>query len=123
LLISLAAHLATAPLIAYRFGTFSVIAPIANLIVLPFVPFLMLGGILAACFGAIVPSFALSVSAPISWLLGLTILVIQMIAGIPHVSLTAMNIAFEDILITYGILGVLGALIVFKTSQNTQEKL
>lgn len=44
---SLGAIIMTAPIVAHYFGTFSVIAPLANLLVLPTVPYLMLFGSLA----------------------------------------------------------------------------
>ena len=44
---SLGAIVCTAPLIANYFGTFSVVAPLANLLVLPMIPYLMLFGALA----------------------------------------------------------------------------
>lgn len=44
---SCGAIIMTAPLVAYYFGTFSVIAPLANLLILPTVPYLMLVGALA----------------------------------------------------------------------------
>jgi competence protein ComEC len=43
---SMGAIICTAPLIAYYFGTVSVIAPLANLLVLPMIPYLMLFGAL-----------------------------------------------------------------------------
>jgi competence protein ComEC len=44
---SLGAIVCTAPLIANYFGTFSLVAPLANLLVLPMIPYLMLFGALA----------------------------------------------------------------------------
>lgn len=44
---SLGAIVCTAPIIAHYFGTFSVVAPLANLLILPLVPYLMLFGALA----------------------------------------------------------------------------
>ena len=44
---SLGAILCTAPIIAHYFGTLSTVAPLANLLVLPLVPYLMLFGALA----------------------------------------------------------------------------
>ncbi len=44
---TLGAIIATAPLVAFHFGTFSLVAPLANAVLLPFVPILMLLGALA----------------------------------------------------------------------------
>lgn len=44
---TIGAIIMTAPIIAFHFGTFSVIAPLANLLVLPFIPWIMLFGALS----------------------------------------------------------------------------
>lgn len=48
-----AAQIFTLPLIFYYFKGFSILAPLANLIVLPFIPVLMLGSFLSIIFGKI----------------------------------------------------------------------
>lgn len=50
---TLSAQLATLPITMFYFGGFSTIAPLSNLIVLPFIPYLMLGSFLALFFGKI----------------------------------------------------------------------
>lgn len=53
LLTTLAAQVFTVPLIFYHFKNISLIAPVANIFVLPFVPYLMIGSFLALIFGKI----------------------------------------------------------------------
>lgn len=80
---SLGAHLATAPLIAIYFGTFSFIAPLANLLILPLVPVIMFGGLLAALFGSLVPPLAHIVMAPFSWLIDFVLSLNHQLASLP----------------------------------------
>ncbi len=53
LVTTLSAIVFTSPLILWQFGRFSVIAPLANLLVLPLIPLLMLFGFMAVIFGLI----------------------------------------------------------------------
>ena len=46
------------PILAFHFGTISLISPIANTLVLPLIPAAMLSGILLVCIGSLVPFFA-----------------------------------------------------------------
>lgn len=50
-LVTLAAQILTLPVIAYSFGTVSLVAPITNLLILPMVSLLMVFGILTSIFG------------------------------------------------------------------------
>lgn len=109
--VSLGAHLATAPLIAHTFGSFSVIAPLANSIVLPLIPLAMLFSFLASVVGVfswgptgIIASFS-------DWFLQLILQIIQMLARLPYASvkvflgLIAMWVSFVGL----GIFMLLGA--------------
>ena len=67
--VTLSAQLATAGLIAYKFGQISLIAPLSNLLVMPFIPLLMLLGFVSAIAGILVPSIAfMTIGRPINWL-------------------------------------------------------
>ncbi len=68
--VTLAAQLATAGLVAYKFGQISLIAPMSNLIVMPLIPFLMFLGFASALAGILVPSIAfIAIGRPINWML------------------------------------------------------
>ncbi len=56
--VTLAAQIATAGLVIYKFGQISLLAPLSNLIVIPLIPFLMLLGSIAAVVGLLLPQFA-----------------------------------------------------------------
>ena len=90
--VSLAAQLATLPLILLHFGRLSLISPLANLLMAPFVPLAMLGAVLGAAAGPFVgiPVVGLA-AAPVSlaaWL-PLTAMVRSagLLADVPFASL------------------------------------
>jgi competence protein ComEC len=90
--VSVAAQLATLPLILLHFGRLSIISPLANLLMAPFVPLAMLGAVLGAVAGPFVgvPVVGL-LAAPISlaaWL-PLTAMVrsAALLADVPFASL------------------------------------
>lgn len=58
LTVTLAAQLFVIPLIAYHFGTVSLMAPLSNLLALPIIPALMGAGFLSAAFGIFSPFLA-----------------------------------------------------------------
>jgi competence protein ComEC len=84
--VSLAAHLATAPLIVFTFESFSIIAPLANIIILPFIPLAMLASFLAAAVGVLVPVSFYWLAAPLNQFLLFILRTIQLLAGVPHAS-------------------------------------
>ncbi len=71
------------PLLAYYFGVFSIVSPLATLLVLPVLPFLLLSGTLAAVFGV----FILAIGHIIGWLAWLSascmLVIINGFANIP----------------------------------------
>ena len=52
---TLAAQAAVLPLIYYKFGSFSVLSPLVNVLVVPIVPFIMAGGFILGIIGLISP--------------------------------------------------------------------
>lgn len=56
--VTLAAQLATAGLVVYKFGQFSVVAPLTNLLIMPIIPLLMLIGFVSAVVGLLLPQFS-----------------------------------------------------------------
>lgn len=73
---SLAAQVFTTPLIVWHFGGISLVAPLANLFVLPFVPLLMLGSFLALIGGKIL-------AAPTWILFEIILAIIHFFASLP----------------------------------------
>ena len=102
-MISLAAHLMTAPLIAHVFGSFSLIAPLANLIVLPLIPLVMLGAFMAAGLGIFLPTQAPMYALPIGQAIDAVLSLIQILAKIPtaavvtHVDTAVMLVSYASL--------------------------
>lgn len=67
---TISAQIATFPVLVLAFGTFSNVAIVANLLVLPFVPLAMLLVFLCGIFAIFFPLFAMQLAYPAQWLLG-----------------------------------------------------
>jgi competence protein ComEC len=89
--VSLAAQLATLPLILLHFGRLSLISPLANLLVAPVVPLAMLGALICALVGPLLVAPAVHlVLAPVSLLAWLPLAAMvrggALLAGVPFAS-------------------------------------
>jgi competence protein ComEC len=86
LLASIAAQIFTLPLLLYYFGRVSLIAPIANILVLPIIPLAMLNGFLTGLLGLVWLQFALPF-AFVSWsLLSYILKAVEVLASLPFAS-------------------------------------
>lgn len=87
LAVTLAAQIFTTPLILYYFGRFSLIAPVANIFVLPLVPMIMLFSFFALVMAFIFMPLANFLVA-LSWiLLKIMLVVVHIFAHIPFASI------------------------------------
>lgn len=81
---STCAHIMTLPLIMWRFENMSIIAPIANLFVLPLVPLAMLLTFVTGIAGMVLPhGLASTLALPATGVLGYCIGTAQLFAGLP----------------------------------------
>lgn len=92
---SMSAYIVTMPLIMALFGNLSIIAPVANLLILPLVPLVMLLAFIAGIFGMSTP-LAPVLGLPLKILLALMLGTMNMLASVPMASLKipANSIAF-----------------------------
>lgn len=112
---TLAALFFTLPLLLYNFGIFSLIAPLANILVVPFIPLSMLMGFLAAASALIWPPFGIF-AGWFAWLpLTYEIKVIQWLARFPVVETRVPLAVFLGM---YGIIIV----VVYKITQSAKLK-
>lgn len=88
LAVTVAAGLFTAPIIALTFGTTSLISPLTNLLVVPLIPWLMLGGTLTAATALLVPPLSLMVAVPTDWLTRLTLTIVESSAKVSLASVS-----------------------------------
>ncbi len=78
-----AAQIATAPVILFSFGTYSSYALIANMLVLPLIPFAMLLTFLAGIAGVAVPAVAVIIGWPAAMVMKYMTWVIHWVASLP----------------------------------------
>lgn len=78
----LSAQTFTAPLIFYYFGTISLISPLSNIILAPFITPIMSLSIVYALIGSIFPSLNMAVSYPLHILLFIFLHVVQYLSGL-----------------------------------------
>lgn len=82
---TMAAEVMTLPLIMMTFGQLSLVALLANAIIVPLVPIAMLLGAVAGTAGALIPSLAGWLAWPASLLLGFMLDVVRVLSSIPSV--------------------------------------
>jgi ComEC/Rec2-related protein len=121
---TLSAELMTLPLILMTFSQLSVIALIANALIVPLVPLAMLLSALAAGAGAIVPQFAGWLAFPARLLLTYMLDVVHMMSSIPSV-LIHRSISLSYMLTIYALVLALLVLTYRKLPRvkNYDEKL
>jgi competence protein ComEC len=80
---TIAAQLATLPLILFIFGNLSIISILANLMVVPLIPIAMLATLAAGVAGMLVPTLAGWIAVPANYLMSYMVQVIQILASLP----------------------------------------
>ncbi len=98
---SFAAQIMTLPLIMFIFARFSIVGFLANIIVVPMVPFAMLFSLFAGLAGMIVPSVSGWIALPARLLLNLMLWIADLFANIPHANLV-ISISAIGMALMYG---------------------
>lgn len=80
---TIAAQIATLPIIIVAFGAFSNVALIGNMMILPLVPLAMLMVFMSGIIALSIPAISIIIAAPTTWLLGYMTTVAQQLASIP----------------------------------------
>jgi len=102
---TLSAMVTTTPLILYQFGRLSLIAPIANMLVLPFIPIIMAFG-----FGMVLIALVFPVLGPLlawpTWLLLESVLrIIELLAAAPFASIEFGSFHWVLLVALYAVIG------------------
>ncbi len=105
-LITISAQAAVLPIIINSFGSFSLLSVFANVLILPFVPIVMLGGFLLIIIGSVNLLTAQILSWPIWLILFYQIEVIKIFAGLPFGFVSFEKFGFLFIGVYY--LGLVG---------------
>ncbi|MFA5746814.1 MAG: ComEC/Rec2 family competence protein [Candidatus Paceibacterota bacterium] len=97
---TLSAQIATLPILIYNFGSFSLIAPLANILVLPAIPWLMALGFIFVLAGIVLPALGWLLSWPVSALLIYCTKAVDICASLPFAQL-ALNISPSWLFLVY----------------------
>lgn len=100
---TLAAQAFALPFIAVIFGEVSLISPLANVLVVPFIPFAMLMTFTVGVVGMISPVLALWLALPVRALMTLTVWVVERLSTIPWAQ-TSVKLRPWQAICMYGLL-------------------
>lgn len=103
-LITISAQIATLPIIIHSFGSYSLSSVFANILVLPFVPIVMIGGIVSVMMGFVSLSIGQIIAIPILLILSFQIYVIKFFAGFNIGYFSFENVSFLFYFIYYVVL-------------------
>lgn len=104
---TMAAQVLTLPIIIYYFGVVSIIAPIANVLIVPILPYIMMSGFAAMLVGIINVSLAKVIVLPA--FLGLSFLLntVEVLTNLPHTYFVVEKVGLQFVFVYYFILIVL----------------
>jgi competence protein ComEC len=102
---TLAAQAFTLPILVYNFGRIPIISPIANILILPLIPFVTILGFIVALIGIFWQGLAQILSWPIWLLITYNLKVIDFSSNIPWASLVFENAHWILVVVSYLILG------------------
>lgn len=117
LLATVAAQLLTLPISIFVFGYYSAYALLANVLVVPLIPFTMLLTFITGIVGLIMPALAPLTGLPVVWIINYMTAVVSWIAGLPGAR-TEIHIGAAGVVISYVIIA---ALIVFLWRQTKHD--
>lgn len=105
-LVTLAATVLTTPIILYHFGRFSLISLLANLLILPAQPLVMICGGLTTGAGLIFLPLGQAL-AWLAWLpLAWTVWVVERLAGVPYASIEVARLPFGAVAGSYALIAL-----------------
>jgi len=107
LVISLSAWLGVAPLVAYYFGTVSLISAIANVFIVLFMPFILAGGFIYLFMSFVLPIFATWVALSLEFIIDILILLAVGFQNVPFSHLYVERFPIPMLFIYYGLIFVL----------------
>jgi competence protein ComEC len=104
---TLATQIAVLPLLLYHIGEFSLIAPLANTLVLPAVPFAMLAAFLTGTIGAFLPSVGVLCGLIARWPLEYITTLATYLGALPFASFMVPPFSWGWVVGAYGIMAAL----------------
>ena len=119
---TLCAQIVTAPYVLYLFGGVSVIAPVANILVLPLIPFIMLLVFLVGLIGMAYMPFAAFIGVVPSALLSLQVMIIDRLSSISWAR-TEFEISVGTMIFGFALIAVFSTVLYQSTGRNRQAGL
>lgn len=116
LTMTLAAQLGTLPILIFHFGRLSLISPIANILIVPILSFIMIGGMILIFFGLIWLPLGKIIVWPIWFLLTYLVKVVNYLSSVPLATIDFNNISWFFLIGYYLIL--IWVIIRGRTSEN-----
>ncbi|MCK4520259.1 ComEC/Rec2 family competence protein [Candidatus Parcubacteria bacterium] len=107
LAMTLAAQVFTLPILIYNFGYISLVSPITNILIVPFIPFIMIFGFVSGFLGMVWQALGWIFSLPVWFLLTYITKVVDFFSQLPFAYLTIENISWLWLLIAYLILAII----------------
>jgi competence protein ComEC len=98
---TIATQLFVLPILLFKVGNLSIISPIANLIVLPFIPLTMLFGFFTSLVGLISSLISLPLATISYFLLHFQITIVQLLSGLPFSSVSIETFPLWGLLLVY----------------------
>jgi len=117
--VTLSAQILTLPLVVYYFGILSIISPVANLLVLPILPVVMVGGMILIILGLIWAKLAFIFGILIWIILSYVLKVIELLSQIPYAFFKFKTINFIFIILVYILIFGFYIYIKNRTQKNT----
>lgn len=102
---TLSAQTFTLPILIYNFGYLSLVAPVTNILIVPFLPFIMLLGFISGLTGIIFQPLGWILSWPTWGLLTYLTKIVDWFSGLSLAHLTIENIHWGWLIILYLVLG------------------
>ena len=117
LIVTFSAQIMTLPILLYSFGIFSVYSLLANLLILPIIPFAMLSVFISGVFGLVAPFTAGLFSLPANWILNYCTFVIDKVSAFPGVA-SELSINFKWLIAFYIFIFITILMLKLKTKHN-----
>ncbi|MAF81158.1 hypothetical protein CL628_04060 [bacterium] len=119
--VSVGAGLATAPLVAYHFAIVTPVSLIANLLVVPIVPFVIAGSAIALAVGLVAPGMSVLLAYPVHLLLSWAIWVTAQLSNLPWAYRDELIFSLPSVTIYYLVLVTLTLGLIGWQKQNWRE--
>lgn len=100
---TLSAQVFTLPIIIYNFGNFAFLSPLANILVLPLIPFVMIFGFLSVFSGMIFQPLGFILALPENAMLSYFVFVVKLLSGY-WAHLTFSDISWWWLILSYAVI-------------------